>query len=223
MQSEQRRGKSLFYLTLYPDDYDPKLEYPAILLLHGFGANMFDLAELAPSIDTEGYLYICPNAPIPISMGPGQVGWAWTTPGGQPDPEEARRTERRLEQFFEEVMEEHHIAPGRMALVGFSQGGGLAYRMGLGRPDLFAGLVALSCGLRDPEEVRGRLPDQRSQAIFIAHGLQDNVESARAAKAFLEAAGYTPTYHEYDMGHEITPEEVDDLANWLQQVLPPAK
>ncbi|MSQ40708.1 MAG: hypothetical protein EXR55_03410 [Dehalococcoidia bacterium] len=221
MESEQRRGKSLFYLTVFPDDYEPEREYPAIILLHGFGANMQDLAALTPSIDTSGYLYICPNAPIGVNLGPGATGWAWGTPGENRNPAEMPRTERRLEQLFQEVMEEYKLAPGRMVLLGFSQGGGMTYRCGLGRPDLFAGLVALSSGLPDPDEMRLRLPPQRSQPIFIAHGLQDNIESAQRAKAFLEGEGYSPSYHEYDMGHEITEEMLEDLVPWLKQVLPP--
>ena len=40
--------------------------YPMIILLHGFGAHMGDLASLAPAIDPTGYVYIFPNAPIPF-------------------------------------------------------------------------------------------------------------------------------------------------------------
>ena len=42
------------------------------IMLHGFGANMQDLAGLAPAIESEGYVYACPNAPIPFNLGLGQ-------------------------------------------------------------------------------------------------------------------------------------------------------
>jgi len=38
---------------------------------------MRDLAGLAPAIDQRGYLYVCPNAPVTISMAldtPGRLG-----------------------------------------------------------------------------------------------------------------------------------------------------
>ena len=81
----------------------------------------------------------------------------------------------------------------------------MTYRCGLGRPDLFAGLVALSCSIRDQDGMRERLPEERAQPIFIAHGLRDNIERAQSSRDFLVAEGYAPTYNEYDMAHEISP------------------
>ena len=106
-------------------------------------------------------------------------------------------------------------------LLGFSQGGGLTYRFGLPRPDRFAGLAALSCSLRDPDAVKQSLPEVRDQNIFIAHGTQDNPERAQEASEFLKSEGYSPLYKEYNMGHEITQEVLDDLVPWIHQVLPP--
>ena len=74
MQVETVQGNDLVYLTLYPQGYDPSLSYPVIFMLHGFGANMYDLANLAGVIDTTGYVYVCPNAPIPVQLEP-QMGW----------------------------------------------------------------------------------------------------------------------------------------------------
>jgi predicted esterase len=47
------------------------------------------------------------------------------------------------------------------------------------------------------------------------------METAVAARRFLVDAGYSPEYHEYDMGHEISGEVLSDLVLWLNQVLPP--
>jgi phospholipase/carboxylesterase len=220
MQVETVQGKDLVYLTLYPLDYDPSLSYPLIVMLHGFGANMYDLANLAGVIDTTGYLYVCPNAPIPVDLEPRMVGFAWTEPGTN-DPQQLVNAESRLNGMFREVMDKHNVAPGRSVLLGFSQGGSMTYRCGLGRPDLFAGLVALSCSIRDQEGMKERLPEERRQPIFIAHGLQDNIERAQSSRDFLVAEGYAPTYNEYDMAHEISREVIDDLVPWVHGVLPP--
>lgn len=181
---------------------------------------MYDLASLAQVIDTDGYIYVCPNAPMPVQLGPGMLGFAWTVPGND-DPEAGPRSERKLEGFWQEVMERFRVPPRRTLLMGFSQGGGLTYRCGLPRPDLFAGLAALSCSIREPEELRGRLPAERNQPVFIAHGLSDNVERARSSQEFLAAEGYTPFYREYQMGHEISQEVLADLVPWIKGVLPP--
>jgi len=220
MRAQVQMGRDLVYLNVYLKDYDPSLEYPLIIMLHGFGASMYDLANLAPVIEPRGYLYVCPNGPIPVQVAEGALAFSWNIPGGN-DPEQTRRCEQKLEGFLQEVMEQYPGASGRSLLLGFSQGGGLTYRFGLTNPGLFAGLVAFSCSLRDPEGIRQLLPEQRDQSIFIAHGLQDNPERARASREFLESQGYSPFYKEYPMGHEINREVLDDLVPWIRRVLPP--
>jgi len=224
MSAEQHRGQGLTYLNVYPDHYDPDLSYPLVVMLHGFGANMEDLAGLAPSIEREGYVYACPNAPIPFDLGLGMSGYGWHPPRGQATAEDFRQAESLLAGFFEEVFHQLKATPGRIALLGFSQGGGMTYRCGLGHPETFAGLVALSASLPDPEVLGPRLPARRDQPIFIAHGRSDPMvalDTARATRTFLEGEGYQPDYHEYDMGHEIPPMVLADLVPWLAEVLPP--
>ena len=224
MQAEQYQGQDLTYLTVFPDEYDPEASYPLIIMLHGFGASMRDLAGLAPAINPRGYVYACPNGPIPFDLGYGQVGYGWMSPREQATPEEAAGTESLLAEFFDEVFQKLKVTPGRAILMGFSQGGGMTYRCGLGRPETFAGLVALSTYFPDHQVLEGRLPEERSQPIFMAHGRSDPmvpVESAWANRQFLESMGYRPEYHEYSMGHGIDQEVLDDLIPWMAQVLPP--
>ena len=224
MQVEQRQGKSLKYLTVTPDAYEPDHRYPMVILLHGFGASMSDLAGLCPAINPDGYVYICPNAPLPVELGPGMVGYAWTPPGGASSSEDAQRAEEMLDTLFEEVGEEFRVEPGQVILGGFSQGGMMTYRWGLPNPDRFRGLVALSSRISDADGLRARLPASRSQPIFVAHGRQDSmisIEDAAESRSFLEAEGYSPSYKEYRMGHEISQEVLDDLVPWIRDVLLP--
>ena len=83
MKAAQHQGRSLLYLTVEPDDYDASLQYPLFILLHGFGANMQDLASLAPAINREGYVYACPQAPLSFQIMPGMVGYGWTPRGAE--------------------------------------------------------------------------------------------------------------------------------------------
>ena len=224
MKFERHQGQDLKYLTVVPDNYAPGTGYPLVIMLHGFGANMQDLAGLAPAIESEGYVYACPNAPIPFDLGGGQVGCGWIPPRGQATAEDIRQAEGLLGGFFDEILAKFQISSGQALLMGFSQGGGMTYRCGLGRPEVFAGLVALSASLPAPDELRGRLPQKREQPIFIAHGRADpmvSMESARNTRKFLEEEGYSPDYHEYDMGHEIPLPVLEDLIPWITGLLPP--
>ncbi len=229
MQATQHQGKTLHYIAIEPDGYDPARNYPMIMLLHGFGAHMGDLASLAPAIDPEGYVYIFPNAPIPFEIGPGATGYGWTYP--RRIPQELRRADDvdsvvdMLATLVDEVAEHYATKRGEVILGGFSQGGMMTYRYGLPNPDKFKGLAALSAVAPDEDTMREKLPADRSQPIFVAHGTSDmviEVQMARDTLEFLKAEGYKPLYHEYAMGHEISQQTLTDLAEWIKITLLPA-
>jgi phospholipase/carboxylesterase len=108
-------------------------------------------------------------------------------------------------------------------LLGFSQGGRLAYRIALAEPRRFAGLAALSASLSDelietlePGDGVGEL------SVLVQHGSDDptvDVDRARQARERLQAMGVEPEYHEYPMGHEIGQQSGQDLSTWLERVL----
>ena len=229
MQASQHLGESLQYIAVEPDGFEPGRKYPMIILLHGFGAHMGDLATLAPAIDPNGYVYIFPNAPIPFDLGGGATGYGWTYP--RRIPQELRRADDidsvvdMLAALVDEVTAKYSVAEGQVILGGFSQGGMMTYRYGLPNPGKFKGLIALSSVVPEEDIMRRNLPDGRSQPIFVGHGTSDmmvTVQSARDAREFLEGEGYSVVYREYPMGHEISQQTISDVSNWIHKTLPPA-
>jgi phospholipase/carboxylesterase len=223
MKAVEGQSATLAYLTVFPDDYEAGQAYPMVICLHGRGADMRDLARLAPAIDQRGYLYVCPNAPVTISVGPGYTGQAWYEPGGNPSPAAMEQALAALDGLVREVLAQYQVTAGQAILLGFSQGGAMTYRFGMLRPEMFAGLVILSGALRNPEALLPHLPVRRDQRIFIAHGTHDPVvpvDLSRNAVDFLEAQGYQPLYREYPVGHEITPAVLHDLTPWIHAALP---
>ena len=226
MQAKQLEGRTLHYIAVEPDGYDPDRTYPMIILLHGFGAHMGDLASLAPAIDAESYVYIFPNAPIPFQIGPGLTGFGWTPPRDLRSDDDLTNAVGMLSVLVDEVTEQYGTEPGQVILGGFSQGGMMTYSYGLPNPGLFKGLVILSAVVPAADAMRDTLPEDRSQPIFVGHGTADmvvTVQSARDARDFLEAEGYAPEYHEYPMAHEISQQTLTDLAQWIRQTLPPVR
>jgi phospholipase/carboxylesterase len=226
MKAETIEGKALSYILVRPDHFQPDGSHPLVVLLHGFGATMHDLANLAPVIDVSGYVYAFPNAPYRVDLGPGAVGYSWALgrPGVEAPPLPGPSVEDLLGSFMDELRQRIGARDGGIILGGFSQGGGLSLRYGLPRPDVFAGIAVLSGFFRDADEIKADLPPDRRQAVFVVHGRHDpivDVELGRQTRAFLEDAGYQPDYHEYDMAHQITPEVITDLQVWLHKTLPP--
>ena len=63
MNFEQLSEASLPMVVGTPDNFDSSHQYGMIVLMHGFGSHMGDLAGLAPLINENDYIYVCPNAP----------------------------------------------------------------------------------------------------------------------------------------------------------------
>jgi phospholipase/carboxylesterase len=224
MRAVEGRSSTLEYLTVFPDDFEADRPYPVIVCLHGRGADMRDLAGLAPAINQKDYLYVCPNAPVTISIGPGYTGRAWYEPIGNPSSAAIEQALTALDGVIRETLAQYHVTASQAILLGFSQGGAMTYRYGMLRPELFSGLAILSGALRNPEALLAHLPAARDQRIFVAHGSHDPVvpvDLSRDAVAFLETQGYHPLYREYPMGHEINIEVLNDLILWIQETLPP--
>jgi phospholipase/carboxylesterase len=226
MNSEVTEGNPLPYILVKPEGFEPDGSWPLVIVLHGFGANMYDLSSIAPAIDDSGYVYAFPNGPYEVDLGLYGTGYSWSAdrPGVQPIENDNTTIDEKLEASFAEIIAATGARAGNIVLGGFSQGAGVTLRYGLLRPETFAGLIVLSGFFRDAETLRESLPVDRSKPIFMVHGRQDQMialESALQTKAFLEDAGYAPEYHEYDMPHTVSQEVLNDLTPWLHKTLPP--
>ena len=201
---------------------------PTLIALHGYGANAQDLLGLHPYLGGGRLLMICPQAPIEVQ--PGFHGFSWnritasgSAPGSAPDPAEVERAVGLVDEFVEFALDAYPADPEHVALLGFSQGGGMAYRLALRQPARFAGLAALST--RFPAEVFADAPPDAAASalpLLIQHGADDptaGVEGGREARDRLQALGLQPDYREYPMGHEIAPDSAADLSAWLERVL----
>lgn len=223
MRQVHNRGTTLEYLTVYPDAYDEQRVYPLIVCLHGYGANMEDLTGLASALDSTGYLYVFPNGPLPAFDGADPSMRTWYERGGNESPDAVQFALQALDSFIQEVLARYRVPAGQAILLGFSQGGAMALRYGVPRPDVFAGIASLSGSLRRFEDLRPNLPPARDQPIFVGHGKADSmvpVDYSRQLRAFLEGEGYRPVFHTYPIDHQISPAEIKDVRSWLQKTLP---
>ena len=187
---------------------------PTVILMHGRGADMNDLADLAPMLDPpQGCRFVFPNAPKPFAPYPGMnVGWTWFD-GWPPEPKSVAESRATLLRFIDEITAQHPTSA--LVMAGFSQGGMMALDVGL-RIDV-AGIVCMSGGLYEPD-----LPKLEPKPVFIAHGTVDDmvpVMYARRARHILEEHGFDVEYHEYPMGHQVVMEEADAVRQFLLRIL----
>jgi phospholipase/carboxylesterase len=197
--------------------------FPAIVALHGWGASAHDLIGLAPFLHRGSALVLCPEGPVSFEIGPGIAGHGWFplsgSGGGPPDPRAFQRGADLLRRFLDEVLARYPVERRKIVLLGFSQGGVMAYDLALRDPGRFAGLVALSSWLPAPM-VPPKQPEHEGFPVIVVHGTQDPmipVERARESREALIRLGVGLTYREFEMGHEIQPEALRDVVRWLDE------
>jgi phospholipase/carboxylesterase len=126
-----------------------------------------------------------------------------------------------LREFLSNALQRYPIDSKKLAILGFSQGGVMAYSLGLGEPERFAGLAALSSWLpRDLLNVLPDVPATEQLPVLIQHGSKDelvDVGRARQSVETLRDLRVPITYREYDMGHEINARSLGDLTTWLEE------
>lgn len=199
--------------------------HPTIFVFHGYGANAHDLLGLAPHLLGGKALVIAPQAPVEVPLDPqGRlVGYGWFPLSlGQPPPAaDVARSIDAAETFVAAAHERYPIDRDRTALLGFSQGGLIAFALGLETPSRWKALVALSTWL--PDDVNdAKTADASNLPVWVQHGTDDEViplSRAQETRAKLTKRGMPLTYKEYPMGHEISVDSLRDLVGWLQEHL----
>ena len=211
--------------TLYEPTGDGP--HPTLIAMHGFGASALDLLGLAPYIADGRFMVICPQGPIEVPIGPTR-GYAWfpLRMGSPPDRDAIDEANKAATEFLNAALQKYPVDRKKLVVLGFSQGGMMAYRLAFRNPSKFAALVALSTYL--PPELKNEVNDPEAlEALptLVMHGRADDmieVTRARQSVETLRSLKVPLTFREYDCGHEITAEALRDLSNFLtEKVLEP--
>ena len=200
----------------------------SVIWLHGLGADATDFEPMVPMLDIQASVrFIFPNAPIrPVTINGGMEMRAWydIDPGAPlAGGEDIKNSVAAIRSIVAE-----EIAAGipseRIALAGFSQGGVIALELGLSHNQPLAGIMALSTYLHDHEQITERIGLANVETpIFMAHGLSDPVipiTRAITSREALIGLNYRVEWHEYAMGHQVCPQEITHISQWLASIYP---
>ena len=197
-----------------------------VVLLHGYGADGNDLIELGAQWQhlLPDAAFVAPHAPamipgFPPGMGGGRQWFAldaydpnllrrdphYTAAIYAAMAQAAEAVAPALDAFLDAELARHGLAPGALALVGFSQGTMMALHVGLRREPGPAAILgysgALLGGTGLDTQMRCRPP------ILLIHGDADGVvpiEAMYAALNALNAAGCPARFHvSPGLGHGI--------------------
>ena len=192
------------------------------MLLHGRGADEHDLFPLLDALDPQRRL-VGATPRGPLSLPPGGAHWYVLGGIGTPERSTFMSSFAAAGEWLDGFLDECGVGYDRLVLGGFSQGGVMAYSLGLGsgrpRP---AAIVAFSSFL---PSVEGFEPDLSPPLppIAIGHGTLDpviEVEWGRRAHAVLETAGAEVLYRETPMFHQIEPQFIREISDWIAERVP---
>jgi len=183
---------------------------PAVVLIHGWTGNETAMRVFQPAVPPEA-MAISPRGIVTAGEG---YGWV--------DREAGDHTYApgvaALREFVRHLPEVYPVDPGRVALVGFSQGGAMSLSLAITDPELVAGVAVLAGYLPDWARMQITPASLAGRPVFIGHGTQDTtvpLAGAARMREALEAAGADVSYHEYPTGHKVNRQGILDLKQWL--------
>ena len=202
-----------------------------VVVLHGLGADGYDFVPIVKELETLGVppaRFVFPHAPtMPVTINGGYVMRAWYDILGtdlvrREDEAGLRSSQAAIEALLEREMA-RGIAPGRIVLAGFSQGGAVVLHTGLRHAQRLAGILALSTYVPLADTLAAEAHAANHDVpIFMAHGHGDTVipyEFGKRSGELLQAQGYPIQWHPYFCEHTVAMEELRDIEVWLHAVL----
>ena len=204
-----------------------------VIWLHGLGADGHDFEPIAQALnlpETIGTRFVFPHAPRrPVTINGGFVMRAWydifeVGPNARQDEAGIRDSERILGELIQRE-NERGIPCSQIVLAGFSQGGAIVLQTGLRFSQKLAGMMVLSSYLPLRDQAEKEHQDTNLEtSIFMAHGSHDAMvppSYGELSANKLRDMGYPVEWHTYPMGHEVHPEEILHIRQWLLRVLQP--
>lgn len=204
----------------------------SVIWLHGLGADGSDFVSVVPELGLPDDLpvrFIFPHAPaIPITCNNGYVmrGWYDIIHFDQINREaDTHGVVRSIEAITQLIKRENErgIPTSRIILAGFSQGGAIAYTVGLTYPEKLAGIVALSTYIPAPELIENTQDlANRTTPIFAGHGGMDPIVPVTLGKAAYEqlaAIGHPISWHTYPMQHSVCMPEIVAIGEFISTCL----
>ncbi len=150
--------------VLQPQEPPPTSGYPLLIALHGNGANALRTLDPHRGIVSQGWLV----AVLQSSQVEGPGSFVWN---------DYEKGQEEIQQHQAALEKDYAIDPQRIALSGFSMGGGLATWLGLNGAIKTRGFVALGPYLPDVDALLPFLDSAKSAGVrgYIVVGEEDKI------------------------------------------------
>jgi phospholipase/carboxylesterase len=205
--------------VLLPEGYDSTKSCRLVVGLHGYGATAESFAGLWSRFGTPGFIFAVPEAPYAYTEEP-QLGYSWwpdRRTDSVVDESAGVRTDRYVVELARELGRRYRVSD--IYLLGFSQGAGLSYQIGIRHPDVFRGIAPFG-GWLDTTNVAAIDSAAGRLRVLIGHGREDQVipyEKGTSARDFLKRHGYKVRLFDFAGGHRVPAELCREFSKWLDE------
>ncbi|QMV62385.1 alpha/beta fold hydrolase [Pseudomonas berkeleyensis] len=201
-----------------------------VIWLHGLGADRYDFLPVAEALQERlpSTRFVLPQAPTrPVTINGGWSMPSWydilaMTPARAIDEQQMEESAQQVLDLIQAELDSG-IEARRIVLAGFSQGGAVVLHTAFLRcTETLGGVLALSTYAPTFNDEMSLADTKRQLPVLCLHGRFDDVvapDMGRAAFDRLHARSVPVQWRDYPMAHEVIPEEIRDIADWLSQLL----
>lgn len=200
-----------------------------VILLHGYGSNGENLIELADFFIHNGLkdaFYVAPNAIEPWEGGfPDAFQWFSLANGMHRKAlddmaENIRNSNKVLNEFIDEKLEQLGLTRKNLIIIGFSQGCMMGLYQSLASKEKIAGIIGFSGRLILPEDLNEQTNSKPE--ICLIHGVDDSVvdfENFLNAKEILEQQGFLLEAHALEnLDHSIDMRGINLASEFIKKI-----
>ncbi len=197
-----------------------------VIWLHGLGADRYDFQPVAEALQQRlsSTRFVLPQAPTqPVTINGGWSMPSWydilaMSPARAINRDQLEASTQQVINLIE-TQRDGGIDPARIFLAGFSQGGAVVLHTAFLRwQGPLGGVIALSTYAPTFSRPLPLMPASKRYPVLCLHGRNDNVvlpAMGRDAYECLTAEGVDTTWRDYPMAHEVLPQEIHDIGDWL--------
>ena len=155
-------------LNYHQESESPRI---AVIGLHGWTGTQHSMVPVARAMRIQSAKWYIPRAPYKASAGQGHTWFS-----GSPDKGwKVKKTFNLLDTLIKQVMNDW-FDPDNIILFGFSMGGSLSLRYGLGMQCQLRGIIPVAAWVREPEElINSASMESKQTPILMIHGKDDSV------------------------------------------------
>ena len=191
-----------------PMHYEKNYQYPLVVWLHSDTETSTEIHQLMPKVSMRNYVAVAPDC---------NTGGCW-----QQDTDSIEAAHTSVVNSVDMAMSRFNINPGRIFLGGFGNGGTMAMRIAMERPELFAGVMSVNGPMPESQSPLGCWEECRNLPVFLTQARKSesfNQATLCRQLKLLHVAGFALTLRQYPGVEALSEKVLQDMNRWIMEVV----